>query len=157
VIDADGLNMLSQIEEWWKLLPSQTVLTPHPAEMGRLSGISTEEVQSQRLELAKTKAAEWNAVVVLKGALTIVASPDGDIAFSPFKTDALATAGTGDVLAGLIAGLLAQGLKPFDAARIGVYLHGLAGVKAAEQLGNGRSVMAADVLEGISAAYADFA
>jgi hydroxyethylthiazole kinase-like uncharacterized protein yjeF len=157
VIDADGLNMLSQVEKWWKLLPAQTVLTPHPAEMGRLSGISTEEVQAQRLELAKTKAAEWKAVVVLKGALTIIASPDGDIAFSPFKTDALATAGTGDVLAGLIAGLLAQGLRPFEAAQAGVYLHGSAGVKAAEQMGSSRSVMAADVLEAISEAYRDFA
>jgi ADP-dependent NAD(P)H-hydrate dehydratase / NAD(P)H-hydrate epimerase len=157
VIDADGLNMLSQIEEWWKLLPSQTILTPHPAEMGRLSGMSTEEVQSQRLELAKTKAAAWNTVVVLKGASTIIASPNGEIAFSPFKTDALATAGTGDVLAGLIAGLLAQGLKPFEAAQVGVYLHGLAGVKAAEQAGNGRSVMAGDVLDAISDAYREFA
>lgn len=162
VIDADGLNLLSKIEEWWKLLPAETVLTPHPAEMGRLSQLSTDEVQAQRLDLARAKAEEWNAVVILKGAMTVIAAPDGRLTLSPFKTDALATAGTGDVLAGLIAGLLAQGLKPFDAAQSAVYIHGLAGVKAAEQFGSGqhpsgRSVLAGDVLDHITEAFRDFA
>ncbi len=161
VIDADGLNLLSKIEEWWKLLPVETVLTPHPAEMGRLSQVSTEEVQTQRLDLARSKAAEWNVVLVLKGAMTIIAAPDGRIALSPFKTDALATAGTGDVLAGLIAGMLAQGLNTFDAAQAAVYVHGLAGIKAAEYFGSkhhpsGRSVLAGDVLDQISEAFRDF-
>jgi NAD(P)H-hydrate epimerase len=96
---------------------------------------------------------EWNVVLVFKGAHTIVAAPDGRVALSPFKTDALSKAGTGDVLAGLIVGLLAQGLKPFDAAQVGVYLHGLAGTLAAESEKSGRSVLAGDVADQIGAAF----
>lgn len=154
VIDADGLNLLTEIDQWWALLPAGTVLTPHPGEMARLCGMETADVQANRQKLAVEKSAEWKVVLVLKGANTIVASPDGTIAYSPFKTDALATAGTGDVLAGLIAGLMAQGSPAFDAARAGTYLHGLAGEMAARQIGSGRGVIASDVLEALPLAMA---
>jgi ADP-dependent NAD(P)H-hydrate dehydratase / NAD(P)H-hydrate epimerase len=154
VIDADGLNLLSQIENWWTLLPSGSVLTPHPGEMARLCNLEINEVQTQRQTLAVEKATEWNVTLVLKGAHTMVASPDGGIAYSPIKTDALATAGTGDVLAGLIAGLIAQGLKGVDAARVGVFLHGLAGEIAASQEMSSRGVIASDVLEALPMAMA---
>lgn len=149
VIDADGLNLLSEIEDWWKLLPDRTVITPHPGEMGRLAKMETADVLKYRWNIAATKAAEWGVVLVLKGAHTLIAEPDGRIVVLPFKTDALATAGTGDVLAGLITGFLAQGLKPFEAAVVGGYVHGLAGEQAALKQGNTRSVLAGDVLASI--------
>ncbi len=152
VIDADGLNLMSEIENWWSHLPNDTILTPHPGEMGRLCGLTTVEVQSRRWELAAAKAAEWNVIVALKGAHTVIASPNGQTVILPFKTSALATAGTGDVLAGVIAGLLAQGIKPFDAAQIGGYLHGLAGVKVAETIGE-RASTASDISKAISTAW----
>lgn len=146
VIDADGLNLLRGVPDWWKRLPPRTVLTPHPGEMARLCGMSTDELAKlNRLELAVTKAREWNVTVVLKGAHTVIAQQNGQVAVSPFKTDALATAGTGDVLAGVIAGLMAQGLDGFRAAQAGVYAHGLSGVLAGEQTGSPRSVIAGDV------------
>lgn len=154
VIDADGLNLLSEIENWSSLLPKDTILTPHPGEMARLCGNETADVQRNRRKLALEKAAQWNAIVVLKGAHTLVASPDGKLAVSPVKTDALAHAGTGDVLAGLIAGLLAQGLNPFAAAQVGVYVHGIAGLLAERRVGSGRSVLAGDVSEAIPQAFA---
>lgn len=149
VIDADGLNFLSDLENWWTLLPANTVITPHPGEMARLAKMETADVQKQRLEIARKKAADWNVVLLLKGAHTIVAEPGGRLAVLPFKTDALATAGTGDVLAGAITGLLAQGSNPFDAAVVGAYLHGLAGVQAAKNWGSSRSVVASDVLDAL--------
>lgn len=145
-IDADGLNLLSEIDEWWTRLPAETVITPHPGEMGRLAKMSTAEVQADRWKIAAEKAAEWNVILVLKGAHTLVAAPDGRVTALPFKSDALSTAGTGDVLAGLIAGFLGQGVAPFDAAVLGGYVHGLAGDLAAEAQGNTRSVIAGDVL-----------
>jgi NAD(P)H-hydrate epimerase len=154
VIDADGLNLLSEIENWWTMLPARTILTPHPGEMARLSAMDKDEIVANRWEIAAGKATEWNVVLMLKGAHTLIAEPDGRIAVLPFKTDALATAGTGDVLVGAIAGLLAQGLSPFDAAVVGGYLHGLAGQQAAEGVGSTRSVVAGDVLDGLAAAIA---
>jgi NAD(P)H-hydrate epimerase len=154
VIDADGLNLLSEIEDWWTLLPAQTILTPHPGEMARLSGMDKDAIVANRWEIVSQKAAEWNVVVVLKGAHTLIAEPNGRTAALPFKTDALATAGTGDVLAGAIVGLLAQGLTPFDAAVVGGYLHGLAGQQAAAWLGSTRGVIASDVLDGLAEAIA---
>ncbi len=152
VIDADGLNLLGELDEWWKLLPAGTILTPHPGEMGRLTGLSRDEVQARRLELAVEKAVEWRCVVVLKGAFTVIGAPDGRTVVLPFAEPALATAGTGDVLAGTIAGLLGQGMSPFDAAVAGGYLHGLAGHFAAEALSTPRSVIAHDVLNALSEA-----
>ncbi len=152
VIDADALNLLSEIENWWTLLPERTIITPHPGEMGRLAKMETKEVIADRWKIAVKKAAEWNVVLVLKGAHTLIAEPDGRLAVLPFKTDALATAGTGDVLAGTITGFLAQGLKPFEAAVVGSYIHGLAGEWAGMRLGNTRSVIAGDVMNAISEA-----
>ncbi|MCL4239536.1 MAG: NAD(P)H-hydrate dehydratase [Anaerolineae bacterium] len=154
VIDADGLNLLAAMDDWPRLLPPGTILTPHPGEFARLARLEREEVQANRLSLAQAKAAEWNCVVVLKGAFTVIAAPDGQTAVEPFATSALASAGTGDVLAGAIAGLLAQGLAPFDAALCAGWLHGLAGVRAAELMATAISVTAGDVLEALPDALA---
>jgi NAD(P)H-hydrate epimerase len=137
VVDADGLNALAQLgdKQWWQRLPQPSILTPHPGEMARLMGVTTGEVQSDRLKTATEMAGRWGHVVLLKGAFTVVASPDGRTAILPFATSVLATAGTGDVLAGAVVGLLAQGLAPFDAAVAGAYLHGLAGNLAGEEIG----------------------
>jgi NAD(P)H-hydrate epimerase len=131
VVDADGLNLLSEIEGWSRLLPEGSVLTPHPGEMARLAGPAT----SDRISFAREKADEWRMVVVLKGACTVVAAPDGRVAVNPFATPALSTAGTGDVLAGTILGLLAQGLDGLSAAVLGTYLHGLAGEALSRDFG----------------------
>jgi NAD(P)H-hydrate epimerase len=156
IIDADGLTLLSQIDDWPALLPPKTVLTPHPGEMARLTGLSVEDVQAKRWELAAEKAAEWKVVLVLKGAHTLIAGPDGQVTALPFKTSALATAGTGDVLAGAIAGMMAQGLGPYDAAVVGAYLHGLAGVMVADGYGSERVVMAGDVVDALIDALRSF-
>jgi NAD(P)H-hydrate epimerase len=144
-LDADALNALAQSEHWHEHLPPQAVLTPHPGEMARLCGSSTAEVQADRIGVARDKAAVWNAVVVLKGAYTVVAAPDGREVVLPFANPALATAGSGDVLAGAIVGALAQGLTPFEAAVVGGYLHGLAGELARQELGDA-GVVASDLL-----------
>lgn len=153
IIDADGLNLLSEIDNWWTLLPQGTIITPHPGEMARLAKVEISDVQADRWGIAAEKAKEWNVILVLKGAHTLIADPDGRIAVLPFKESALATAGTGDVLAGIIAGLLGQGLKPFEAACCGGYVHQLAGAHAVRAVGSGRSVVAHDVLNGIAAAF----
>lgn len=145
VLDADALNILAKQEEWWRLLPPNCILTPHPGEMGRLTGLELKEVQARRLDLAPEMAQKWNQIVLLKGAHTIIAAPDGRTMLMPFANPALAKAGSGDVLAGSIAGLLAQGLEPFAAAVAGAYLHGLAGELARESLG-ATSVVAGDLL-----------
>lgn len=127
VVDADALNILSELENWWECLPEDSIITPHPGEMARLSDQTTEDVQKNRSKIASEKAAEWECTIVLKGAHTIIAQPDGNLFTLPFKNQALAVAGTGDVLAGIIAGLRAQGLNARDAAIAGAYVHGLAG------------------------------
>ena len=133
VIDADGLNLLAKLEDWWTLLNEGTILTPHSGEFARLAGIedtdeqtAIEQVDANRIELAQEHAKKWNTVVVLKGAFTIVASPNGDVTMMPFANPALATAGTGDVLAGAILGLVAQGLESYEAAVAAAWLHGMA-------------------------------
>jgi hydroxyethylthiazole kinase-like uncharacterized protein yjeF len=147
VVDADGLNALATLQDadWWRRLPAPAVLTPHPGEMARLMGGTTAEVQEDRLGIAKEMAVQWGHVILLKGAHTVVAAPDGRVVILPFATPALATAGSGDVLAGAIVGLLAQGLAPFDAALVGAYVHGLAGQWASREIGPAGSV-AGDLL-----------
>ena len=145
VIDADALNALAQSERWREHLPPNVILTPHPGEMARLCGCSTREVQANRIGLAREKAADWNVVVVLKGAYTVVAAPNHHVVVLPFANPALATAGSGDVLAGAIVGALVQGLAPFEAAVVGGYLHGLAGELARQELGEA-GVVAGDLL-----------
>ncbi|MYA19594.1 MAG: NAD(P)H-hydrate dehydratase [Chloroflexi bacterium] len=123
VIDADALNALAEIPDWYEGLALPRVLTPHPCEMARLLGTSVDEVQSDRLSHATQYAQRTGSIVVLKGAGTIVAHPDGRARLSEFASAVLATAGTGDVLAGFIVSLIAQGMDPYDAAATGVYLH----------------------------------
>ena len=145
VVDADALNALAQSEHGVEHLPANAIVTPHPGEMARLCGCSTQEVRADRLGLARRKAAEWNVVVLLKGAYTVVAAPDGRVVVLPFANPALATAGSGDVLAGAIVGCLAQGVAPFEAAVLGGYLHGLAGELARAEIGEA-GVVAGDLL-----------
>jgi NAD(P)H-hydrate epimerase len=150
VIDADGLRHLAQISDWPKKIFPRAVLTPHAGEMSALTGLSKEEIQANRNEIATKYAKEWGHVVVLKGAFTIVASPDGKMTIIPVASPALARAGTGDVLAGLIVGLHAQGLDAYSAAVAGAYIHAQAGLLAAEDLGTNASVLASDVLNSIA-------
>ena len=153
IIDADALNALGQQSDWWHPLPHSTIITPHSGEMARLTGLSTSAIGADRWNVAKKYAEQWNLVVVLKGAHTIVAAPGGNTSVVPIKTDALATAGTGDILAGLIAGLRAQGLNAYNSARLGAYVHALAGILATAQIGNSRSVIAGDVLAELGGAF----
>lgn len=155
VFDADGLKLLAKIADWHKLLPAPAILTPHPGEMSVLTGLSKEEIQSDRQNIASKYAGEWGHVVVLKGAFTVVASPDGRTTVIPVASSALARAGTGDVLAGLIVGLRAQGLDAYDAAVAGAWVHAQAGLYAAEDLGTTTSVLASDVLNSISDVISD--
>lgn len=152
VIDADALFALRESGEWWTSLgPDAAILTPHPGEMATLTGRPRDEVQGDRIGVAREFAARWKQVVVLKGAFTVVAAPDGRVTLIPFATPALATAGTGDVLAGTIAAMVAQGLAPFDAAVAGAYVHGLAGEIAEKEIG-AAGVVAGDLLPRLPAA-----
>jgi len=136
VLDADALNTLAKIPNWWRELTDDAILTPHPGEMARLCGVSVEEVQSDRAGIAKKLALEWHKTIVLKGACTIIAAPDGHCRINPTANPGLASAGTGDVLSGAIAGLVAQGLPLFDAASLGVYLHSEAGEMVKAMIGD---------------------
>ena len=140
------------LRRWPALLPANSILTPHPGEMARLCKLELDAVQADRWGLATNQAKAWNQVVVLKGAYTVIAAPDGRVRVLPFANPALATAGTGDVLAGAITALLAQGLAPFDAAVTGAYLHGLAGDLAAQEIGLAGAV-AEDIISFLPAAW----
>ncbi|MGB8982308.1 MAG: NAD(P)H-hydrate dehydratase, partial [Anaerolineales bacterium] len=155
VFDADGLKLLAKIQDWYKLLPAPAILTPHPGEMAVLTGLSKEEIQEDRQKVAARFAKEWGHIVVLKGAFTVVAAPDGRVTVIPIASPALARAGTGDVLAGLIVGLRAQGLEAFDAAVAGAWIHAQAGLYAADDLGTTTSVLAGDVLASVSDVLSD--
>lgn len=155
ILDADGLKLIAQIKDWHKKLPSPAILTPHPGEMSVLTGLSKEEIQENRQEIAGKYAREWGHVVVLKGAFTVVASPEGRMTIIPVASPALARAGTGDVLAGLIVGLRAQGLDAFDAAVAAAWIHAQAGLYAADDLGTTASVLAGDVLDSVSDVVSD--
>ena len=145
VLDADALNLLSEHRSILPRLSPQIVLTPHPAEFARLSGLETAAVQQDRRGIASRFAKVWNKVVVLKGAGTVIAAPDGRVTLNPIATPALASGGTGDVLAGLIAGLMGQKLPPFEAAVTGVHLHSLAGMDLEASMGQA-GVLASDLL-----------
>ena len=149
VFDADGLKLLAKIPGWQKNLPAPAILTPHPGEMSVLTGMPVEEIQKDRLPVARKYAQEWGHVIVLKGAFSVIAAPDGRTTTIPIATPALARAGTGDVLAGLITGLRAQGVNAYDAARAGAWIHAQAGILAGEILGSTAAVMAGDVLDAI--------
>jgi hydroxyethylthiazole kinase-like uncharacterized protein yjeF len=145
VLDADGINILAGLPDWWKSFEDDAILTPHAGEMSRLTGRPIAEIQGDRAGTTQEAAAGWHKTLVLKGAYTIIASPDGRVRISPFANAGLASAGTGDVLAGAIAGMVSQGLSLFDAASCGVYLHGLAGEMVKNALGDA-GMLASDLL-----------
>ncbi len=146
VIDADGLNALADAARWWQALRSPLVLTPHPGEFARLTGVDAPDSSDDaaRAEAAVAAASRWSHVVVLKGAHTVVADPRGEVVASGVATPALATAGSGDVLAGAIGAFLAAGASPFAAAACGVAVHGAAGLLAADRIGSA-GTMARDI------------
>lgn len=148
VVDADALRILAELPEWWKLLPAGSILTPHPGEMAALTGLSVQEIQEKRLELAVHFAKEWKQIVILKGALTIIASQNGKAYISTCANPSLARAGSGDILAGLITGFLAQGVKPLEAAQLGVWVHGNCGDLASEDR-DPAAILARDLVDQI--------
>jgi len=149
VIDADALKLLVKIKDWEKKLGSQAVLTPHPGEMAVLTGMSVEAIQAEREATAGEFARRWGHTVILKGALTVIAAPDERKALIPVASSALAKAGTGDVLAGMTAGFIAQGLESYAAAVLAAWMHARAGVMAARQVGAPASVLAGDIVSAI--------
>jgi NAD(P)H-hydrate epimerase len=160
VLDAEALRSLAAEEAWWDADRRPAVLTPHAGEFARLRVGSGREPDSDgdlsgddaaRAVAARDAASAWGQVVVLKGARTVIAAPDGKVAVAPFENPALATGGTGDVLSGTIGALLAQHLPPYDAARLGVYLHGLAGDSVRDRLGDA-GLLASDLPEPIAMA-----
>jgi NAD(P)H-hydrate epimerase len=155
IVDADGLNALAAADGSPRATDAlartaPVVVTPHPGEMARLVGASTQDVQRRRLDTARAFAAETGAVVVLKGQRTIVARPDGAACVNPTGNPGMATGGTGDVLAGIVGALLARGLDGWTAAVAAVYLHGAAGDEAAARLGQ-ESLLAGDLVDSIAA------
>ena len=146
VIDADGLNALAGDPDVLKSVRRQAVLTPHPGEMSRLTGLSTRELARDRLGASAAFAAKYGVILVLKGDRTVVAAPDGRLYLNTSGGPHMASGGMGDVLTGVIAGLISQGLDPLDAARLGVFAHGRAADLAAEKLGP-VGVLASDLIE----------
>ena len=143
VVDADALNALAEADRWWQPLGAPLVLTPHPGEFARLSRQAADQVGTDdpaRASAAREAAIRWSRVVVLKGARTVIAAPDGTILRSDIATPALATAGSGDVLSGIIGAYLAAGLAPFDAAGCGVAVHGAAGLLAEDRNGSAGTI-----------------
>ncbi len=157
VLDAEALRSMATLGEWWTGSARPAILTPHPGEFARLrtgeggqpatDGDLVDD-DAARLEAARNAAARWGHVVILKGAKTVIADPDGRVSVAPFENPALATGGTGDVLAGVVGALLAQGLSPSSAARVGVYLHGMAGDLVRERLGDA-GLLASDLCEAV--------
>lgn len=145
VVDAEALGSLAAMPEWWIALERPCVLTPHPGEFARLDGAPVGPGDAERVERAGAAARRWGQVVVLKGARTVVAAPDGAVVMAAAANPALGTGGTGDVLAGAIGSLLAQGCSPWDAARLGVHLHATAGDHVRERLGDA-GLLASDLL-----------
>ena len=148
LVDADALNILAETPGWWQRIPSPAVLTPHPGEMSRLTGIPTPKIQARRVETARESARKWGHVVVLKGAYTVIAQPEGPCRIAPFANPLLSVGGTGDVLAGIIGGLLAQGMPLAEAAACGVYLHGAAGESLRSTHGD-RGATAGDIINAL--------
>jgi len=152
VLDADALNAISKDMAILRKLKTKAVLTPHPGEMSRLTGLGTDEIQKDRISAAKSFSQEYGTVVVLKGSKTVVALPDGRVFVNPTGNSGMASAGSGDVLTGIIAGLCAQGMDVWEAAVAGVYLHGLAGDLAASEMGM-YSMVASDIIKYLPKAF----
>jgi len=163
VIDADGLNALADAPEAIRACTAPLVLTPHPGEFARLTGCSIADIRRDPITAVRNFASDVNAIIILKGAPTVVAIPSGETYINPTGNPGMATGGTGDVLTGLLAALIGQGLKPADAACTAVYLHGLAGDLAAKAIGH-MSLIASDIIQNFSEAqhqisyniYSDF-
>jgi ADP-dependent NAD(P)H-hydrate dehydratase / NAD(P)H-hydrate epimerase len=158
VLDADGLNAFAGRAQELKAERKLLVVTPHPGEMSRLAGVDTRQIQSQRLEVARKAAGDWNAVVVLKGHQTVIAAPSGEAWINSTGNPGMATGGTGDVLTGILSGLLAQYFPAQPAARVvcfGVYLHGLA-ADVPYATGGEAPLMATDLIKSIPRAYQQF-
>ena len=155
VIDADGLNLIGEIDNWWDLLPENTILTPHPGEMSKLTGLSVDEIQRNRWLITQDFAKKWGVVLVLKGAMTVIGTPVGELFIIPVSDSALATAGSGDVLSGLIGGLLAQGISGGIAAICGAWLHAQAGLIAREWVGTANCVTAINILDCLPEAFTE--
>lgn len=152
VLDADALNCIADNPEILKKRKSDIIITPHPGEMGRLCGITAKEVNAGRVDVALSFAKKYGVITVLKGSGTIIASPNGQALLNTTGNSGMATGGSGDVLAGMTAGLLAQGKSAFDCAAAAVYLHGLAGDFAAEKLGK-ISMLPSDIIDYIAQAF----
>jgi hydroxyethylthiazole kinase-like uncharacterized protein yjeF len=154
VLDADALNVIAEHRMFDQLARRRApvVLTPHPGEMSRLLGVSKDQVKADPLKAVKDAVNLTNSIVVLKGAATLISSPDEELYLNHYPNDGMATAGSGDVLAGMIGGLLGQGMEPFQATLLGVYLHSLAGDFAAKTFGH-RSMTAPDITDNISNAF----
>lgn len=150
VLDADALNSISREPDMLQLIPAGSILTPHPKEFQRLFGDTANEFS--RIALALSKAAEFNIVIILKGHHTLVALPDGRSYFNSTGNAGMATGGSGDVLTGLLTGLIAQGYKSSEAAVLGVYLHGLAGDLAAKKLSM-EALIASDIINSFGEAF----
>ncbi|MBN1771738.1 MAG: NAD(P)H-hydrate dehydratase [Deltaproteobacteria bacterium] len=148
VVDADALAALAGRPDLVRRAPAPRILTPHPGELARMLGTTTEEVQTDRLGVALRVAREWKAVVVLKGARTVVAAPDGRAYVNPTGNAGMASGGSGDVLSGIVGGLLAQRIDPLAAACVGVWVHGAAGDRAAGD-SDGRGLAARDLIAGL--------
>jgi NAD(P)H-hydrate epimerase len=155
VIDADGLNALAGEPTSFACAAAPRVLTPHPGEMGRLLGLSTAEVQKDRIGVARRLARESRCVVVLKGAATVVTDPGGKALLIPAGNPGMATGGTGDVLTGIIGAFLAQGMDALSAASVGAMVHALAGDEAAAQKGQ-RALIASDLIESLPDVFLRF-
>ena len=156
VLDADALNILSATHEWWNRFQNHAVLTPHPGELSRLMKTSTAQIQSNRMAAAVEAAEKFNKVVVLKGAATLIAAPDGRVNVSPWTNPGLAQGGSGDVLAGLLGGLLAQSPDElFEMASLAVFIHGYAADQAREEFGE-TGMRATDVIGTLGHFYRDF-
>jgi NAD(P)H-hydrate epimerase len=149
IIDADALKLLVELDQWWDLLPDQTVLTPHPGEMSVLTGMDIRGIQANRWSTAMDYAHRWQVNLVLKGAMTVIASPGVELYVNPVSDTALATAGSGDVLTGFIGGLIAQGISAIQASILGVWIHASAGKLAKTYLGTNFSVTALDILDNL--------
>ena len=153
VLDADALNNLASHLDVFSHMKQPPILTPHPGEMGKLrQGTSSKTINQERIAVARTFAVQHQVILVLKGANTVIANPQGQIAICPTGNPGMASAGMGDVLTGMIAGMLAQGLTAWDAARTGVYIHGLAGDLAALTMGE-PSLIASDLISAIPQAF----
>jgi hydroxyethylthiazole kinase-like uncharacterized protein yjeF len=154
LLDADALNLIARLPHWADLLPQPVILTPHCKEMSRLSGRRIEEINENPIQIATEYSASWKTILVLKGSSTVIADPEGEVRVLDQPTSSLAHGGTGDVLAGMITGLLAQRIKPLDAATIGVFVHNLAAHLAEREIGWPGSVLPSDLIRHLGKAYA---